>query len=128
MSNIKKVHIIGGGIIGLTTAVHLQQQGFQVHITTSTISPATTSDLAGALFEPIAGTGPPEKIREWSVSAFKKFFSLSEIQEAGVVVTFSREYFSQKVEDPCWKDSVRRFRKLSPSEFPASLEWWYPKD
>eukprot|EP01099_Mayorella_cantabrigiensis_P006076 TRINITY_DN5023_c0_g1_i1.p1 TRINITY_DN5023_c0_g1~~TRINITY_DN5023_c0_g1_i1.p1 ORF type:complete len:357 (-),score=75.35 TRINITY_DN5023_c0_g1_i1:74-1090(-) len=119
--SIKRIHIIGGGIIGLTTAIQLQQQGYQIHITAAAISPSTTSDIAGALFEPIAGTGPAEKIKEWSSSAFQKFYTLSENKETGVVVTFSREYFCRKVEDPCWRDSVRRFRKLSPSEFPNSF-------
>ena len=47
------VAVIGAGVIGLTTARVLQQNGWSVRVYADQFSPDTTSDVAGALWFPV---------------------------------------------------------------------------
>ena len=57
------VLVIGAGVIGLTTAISLQEQGHQVTIRAARI-PGRTSLAAGALWGPYLA-GPPDKVESW---------------------------------------------------------------
>jgi len=47
-----QVAVLGAGVIGLTTAVTLQNAGYQVSIFAEKVSPNTTSDVAGGQWAP----------------------------------------------------------------------------
>ena len=47
-----RVAVLGGGVIGLTTAAVLLERGYVVTLYAKALSPNTTSDLAGAQFAP----------------------------------------------------------------------------
>ena len=51
----RRAAVIGGGIIGLTSARELQRRGFDVTIYAAAISPGTTSDRSLASFTPTSG-------------------------------------------------------------------------
>jgi glycine/D-amino acid oxidase-like deaminating enzyme len=46
--------VIGCGVIGLTTARTLQQRGYRTTIYTQAMPPATTTNMAGGLWEPVS--------------------------------------------------------------------------
>lgn len=46
------VAVLGGGVIGMSTAHVLAERGFSVTLSTKALTPDTTSDLAGAQFAP----------------------------------------------------------------------------
>lgn len=53
MNNNTRVTIVGGGCIGLTTALALLEHGYtRVEIVAEAFSPDTTSDGAGAIWGP----------------------------------------------------------------------------
>lgn len=47
---MKKVAVIGAGVIGLTSAICLQDAGYQVTIITKEMPQDTTSSAAGAVW------------------------------------------------------------------------------
>lgn len=51
-SNAKTVCVIGGGVIGLTSALLLREAGMQVRVVSEHFTPRTTSDIAGAQWAP----------------------------------------------------------------------------
>lgn len=66
MSSVKKIAIIGAGVIGSTTAIRLQEQfGKSISITifSDAFSPHTTGDVSAGLWGPfLLCNTSPEKI------------------------------------------------------------------
>jgi D-amino-acid oxidase len=86
-----KILVVGGGVVGLTTALVLSQEGYQVKIVTEKLAPEITSVVAGALWEwppAVCGNHQDEtsiKIsKEWSLLSYKIFSELSKYKESGV--------------------------------------------
>lgn len=50
--DINEAVVIGGGVIGLTTALVLREQGFSVRVFSERFTPHTTSDVAGGRWAP----------------------------------------------------------------------------
>ncbi len=60
------VAVVGAGVIGLSTAIAVQERLPQVHVTlfSQTFSPGTTSDVAAGLWQPYClGETPVDRIR-----------------------------------------------------------------
>jgi D-amino-acid oxidase len=57
--------VIGCGIIGLSSSLVLKRLGFHVTIWAKDLPPNTTSNKAGAIWEPF-WAAPEEKILKWS--------------------------------------------------------------
>lgn len=66
MSSVKKIAIIGAGVVGAATAIRLQEQfGHSISLTTYTekMSPHTTGDVSAGLWGPfLLSDTPPQKI------------------------------------------------------------------
>ena len=63
----RRAAVIGCGIVGLTSARHLQRRGFDVTIYARSVPPDTTSNLSLASFTPAAGLVSPERrTPEWN--------------------------------------------------------------
>ncbi|PKJ52598.1 FAD-dependent oxidoreductase [Bacillus sp. SN10] len=100
-----KVLVIGGGVIGLTTALILQNEGHQVKIVTEKLAPEVTSVVAGALWEwppAVCGNHQDEasiKVsKEWSLLSYKIFSELSRDKESGVYMRNVTFFFKHLVE------------------------------
>jgi D-amino-acid oxidase len=85
--------VIGGGVSGLTTARCLQESGFGVTVIADRFQSATTSVVAGALWEwPPAVCGFYEQQGEqalaaeqrWCVESYRRFRALARSQTTGV--------------------------------------------
>jgi D-amino-acid oxidase len=59
------VTVVGAGVIGLTTAIALQERGHRVRVVAAARTAETTSAIAGAVWFPYRA-GPPEKVAHWS--------------------------------------------------------------
>jgi D-amino-acid oxidase len=58
--------VVGGGVIGLTTALVLAERGRRVRVWTRDPVERTTSAVAGALWWPYAA-GPADRVRRWAL-------------------------------------------------------------
>ncbi|MGE5186171.1 MAG: FAD-dependent oxidoreductase [Acidobacteriota bacterium] len=60
-----EVTVVGAGVIGLSTALALEERGHRVRIVTAHTGDATTSAVAGAVWFPYRA-GPPGKVAAWA--------------------------------------------------------------
>ncbi|CAN5875468.1 FAD-dependent oxidoreductase [soil metagenome] len=60
-----KVTVVGAGVIGLSTALALEEHDHDVRIVATATGPATTSDVAGAIWFPYR-VGPPDRAALWA--------------------------------------------------------------
>lgn len=58
MSKFKSIHVVGAGIIGLSTGIKLLEEGYSVTQVAQSFSPLTTSDTAPACFHPYINPNP----------------------------------------------------------------------
>ncbi|MCT2593581.1 FAD-binding oxidoreductase [Streptomyces sp. N2-109] len=73
---MREVLIIGGGVIGLTTAVVLAEDGAQVRLWSRDAAADTTSAVAGGLCWPYR-IEPAEQAVDWSLRSFAAFAALA---------------------------------------------------
>src|SRR6516165_9901514 len=103
-----RVLVIGAGVSGLTTALCLRRQGFDVTLTSDRFAPRVTSVVAGALWEwPPAVCGHQHdpvslaRYKHWCQSSYATFAGLAGDPESGVFLRPVTFYFKQLVvEDP----------------------------
>src|SRR6266508_991890 len=81
-----EVLVIGAGVIGLTTAICLAEDGLRVLIRSAGPPATTTSTAAGALIEP-AFVEPADRVTAWSETTVAAFTALAGDPTAGVRVT-----------------------------------------
>jgi len=60
-----EITVVGAGVIGLTTALALEEQGHTVRVVATATGAATTSAVAGAVWFPYRA-GPPAKVASWA--------------------------------------------------------------
>lgn len=121
--NRRKICVIGAGVIGLSSAVRIQDRIPDIDITiiADTFSPYTISDGSAGFWEPhLVNPDQIEELRKWGQETFDYLLGLVQSQEAGKLgaqlvsgYDFSIENHDQ---DPYWKDQVIAYRRLDQKE------------
>ncbi|PZR56766.1 MAG: amino acid oxidase [Candidatus Meridianibacter frigidus] len=100
-----RVLVIGAGVIGLTTALSLRQEGFEVVVIADNFAP-TTSVAAGALWEwppSVCGSHYDEALlnrsQAWCAPSYRKFSELAQGTNTGVFLRPATFYFRIPVRD-----------------------------
>jgi len=126
-----EIIVIGGGVIGLTTALTLQQAGHRVNVWARDLSPDTTSDVAAALWYPYL-VEPADKVAVWGQIAYEHFREDVAYPERGVRWREGvLELTPQSLRDdqlPAWGADVDHFRRAHPDELPAGYADGYAFD
>ena len=78
------VLVIGSGVMGLTSAIRLQESGFTVRIVTRDLPPHTTSDAAAAYWFPEGE--PYDRVQIWGRDTYYALQKMTQIPEAGVSI------------------------------------------
>lgn len=101
----KSVIIIGAGVIGLTTALQLIKNNYQVILLAKEFEPNLTSNVAGALWEwPPAVCGyhsdqiSLERSKVWCMISYHKFYELAKQDSTGVHIRDAFFFFRQDIE------------------------------
>ncbi|MFH8478630.1 FAD-dependent oxidoreductase [Streptomyces sp. NPDC018055] len=75
-TDVADVIVVGGGVIGLTTAVTLAERGLRVRVWSRDPAGATTSAVAGALWWPYR-IEPAERVGAWSLETLAVYEELA---------------------------------------------------
>ncbi len=111
------VTVVGGGVIGLTSALGLARAGHTVRCVRDEPVTATTSAVAGGLWFPYH-VAPRDRVLEWGRVALDRFTALADEPGAGVAV---REgvVVERGAADRWWTASVPGWREATSRELPA---------
>ncbi|WNF30618.1 FAD-dependent oxidoreductase [Streptomyces sp. C11-1] len=102
MTTVTDAIVVGGGVVGLTTAVTLAERGLRVRLWSRDPAGATTSAVAGALWWPYR-IEPAERVGGWSLETLAVYEELAAVPE---------------------ETGVRRMRGLHSGERFAALGTW----
>lgn len=115
-----EVAVIGAGVIGLTVAVHLAEQGIAVLVLADQI-PGGTSLAAGALWGPYL-VEPKDRVRKWAARSLTVFDGLAAAGAPGVRLVFGVEASRDAaVPTPDFADLLADIRTIDPSGLPAGF-------
>ncbi|KAM8952611.1 D-aspartate oxidase [Pelodytes ibericus] len=119
-----RVAVIGGGLVGLSTAVCISESLPQCSVTviSETFSPNTTSDVAaGCLIPHIYPDTPLQQQKHWFQDTFDYLFKIAnsaETAEAGICLLSGWQVYKNppKETHPFWWDIVLGFRLMTETE------------
>jgi D-amino-acid oxidase len=111
------VVVVGCGVVGLTSAIRLQEDGYSVRIVARDLPPWTTSNKAAAIWEPYLAE-PKKKVEEWAAATYTKYAGEYENQSSGISEVELIEVGKKPLVKPPWIRSEYKFRSLSKSELP----------
>ncbi len=107
-----QVTVVGAGVIGLSTALALEEHGHEVHLVAAARGEATTSAVAGAVWFPYRA-GPPEKVAIWAARTRTWLEALATTPEAGIDVLTGYE-ITHDATYPWWASAVGVERVPAP--------------
>jgi D-amino-acid oxidase len=109
--------VVGGGVIGLTTAIRLLEAGWRVDVVTADPVEGTTSYLAAAVWFP-THAGPPGRVRAWSARTYQVLHAQALDAVPGVVLRESLTLAREPMGEPDWAAAVGVVRPAEAAELP----------
>jgi D-amino-acid oxidase len=115
-----RVIVVGAGVIGLTCAVRLLEQGHRVDVLARDLPLETTSAVAAALWYPYRAY-PFERVTAWSARSYDVFAGLADEPDSGVGLREGVELLGVDAGDPWWAPAVPSVRRTTdvPSSYAA---------
>lgn len=115
--SMARVTVVGGGVVGLTSALELARAGHEVHCVRDQPVTDTVSAVAGGLWFPYH-VEPRERVIGWGAVAFARFEALASDPASGVAL---REglVVERGPADRWWTQSLPSWRDASEQELPA---------
>lgn len=106
-----RVVVLGAGVIGLTSALTLEEAGHDVHVIAAAKGVSTTSAAAGAIWYPFK-VGPPEKAALWAGATLRWLTRLAkQTPEAGVDI-LERTELAADDRTPWWAPATPGLRRV----------------
>jgi D-amino-acid oxidase len=114
------VTVVGAGVIGLVTALALEQDGHRVRIVAMASGAKTTSDIAGAVWFPYR-VGPPDRVALWAAQTRTWLEQYADDPATGVDVLTGYEITNELGEEsgtlpprPWWAAHIEVTRAPAP--------------
>lgn len=106
-----RVVVVGAGVIGLNSALALEEAGHDVQVIAAAKGNSTTSAAAGAIWYPFK-VGPPDKVSKWAGATLRWLIHLaSKHPESGVDV-LERTELSDSETKPWWAEATPGLRRI----------------
>ncbi|PKW27364.1 NAD(P)/FAD-dependent oxidoreductase [Phycicoccus duodecadis] len=111
-----RVTVVGGGVVGLTSALRLAESGHRVRCVRDIPAPATVSAVAGGLWFPYH-VQPRDRVVGWGLTSLHRFQALADDPATGVAV---REglLVERAGPDRWWVEGVEGWREATADELP----------
>ena len=101
---MRRVIVVGAGVVGLSCAVRLLEAGHRVDVVARDLPLETTSSVAAAVWSPYSQ--PQEHVVRWARAAYDAFAALCDDESAGVVMRTGTELFRHDGGDLWWRDAL----------------------
>ncbi|WP_405165800.1 FAD-binding oxidoreductase [Nocardia sp. NBC_01499] len=111
------VLVLGAGVIGLTTAVCLAEEGHRVRVWAERLPGRTTSAVASGLW----GPGATPRDSAWSRVTFAEFSRLADDPASGLHFERGLQVSSVWSEIPSWIDDLVDVEVCAPDELPDGM-------
>ena len=108
------VLVLGAGVIGLTTAVCLAEDGLAVTIRTSRLPAQTTSAVAGAIWGPHL-VEDSDRVRRWCAESLDVLASLAGQPAAGIELVSGTEAARSPAARPGWAAPLAALGEIRPA-------------
>jgi D-amino-acid oxidase len=121
-----QITVVGAGVIGLTTALTLEERGHEVRVVATGTDEATTSAVAGACWFPYKA-GPPERVVAWAGDTLTWLETFTKDRAAGIDAIIGYEITDEPGADPprpWWAANIDVSREAAPV-VGAPLGWRY---
>lgn len=112
------VVVLGAGVIGLTTAITLAEQGRRVLVRTAEPPGATTSAAAGALWGPWQAK-PHNRVLAWAGHTLDVLTALAGEPGTGVRMACGNDISTRHHQPADWFDLLLDVRPCAPDELPS---------
>jgi D-amino-acid oxidase len=109
------VIVVGAGVIGLSSAVRLLEDGHRVDVLARDLPLETTSAAAAAIWYPYRAF-PFEQVTAWSALSYKEFETLADVADTGVQMLDGTEFHREKSADPWWMGAVPALTRVRVGE------------
>ena len=116
--------MVGAGVIGLTCAVRLLEQGHRVDVLARDLPLETTSAVAAALWYPYRAY-PFEQVTAWSKVTFEVLARLAGDDETGVRMRSGTELHRARTADPWWVSAVPGLTRVTTMPAPYVDAWTF---
>lgn len=111
-----RIIVVGAGVIGLTCAVRLLEDGHRVDVLARDLPLETTSVVAAALWYPYRAL-PQERVTARAATSYRRFAELADHApgaEVGVRMLSGTEQLRAPAADPWWRDAVPELERVTP--------------
>ena len=115
---MRRVIVVGAGVIGLSCAVRLLEAGHRVDVVGRDLPLETTSSVAAAVWSPYSQ--PQEHVVRWARAAYDAFAALCDDESAGVVMRTGTELFREPTGRPVVARRPAAGRRSRPRDQPAA--------
>jgi D-amino-acid oxidase len=102
---MRRVIVVGAGVVGLSCAVRLLEAGHRVDVVARDLPLETTSAVAAALWYPYRAL-PQDRVTAWSKASYDAFASLAGDDRTGVRMLTGTEVLREHHADPWWRGAV----------------------
>jgi D-amino-acid oxidase len=119
-----RVIVVGAGVVGLSCAVRLLEQGHRVDVLARDLPLETTSSVAAAIWYPYLAY-PIERVTAWSRTSYREFESLAGVEDTGVVMREGTELHRSRRDDPWWMSAVPALTRVSAMPAPYVDGWTF---
>lgn len=116
--------VVGAGVVGLSCAVRLLEDGHQVDVLARDLPLETTSAVAAAIWYPYRAY-PFDKVTAWSASSYREFETLAKLDDTGVFMREGTELLRTKTADPWWHSAVPTLTRVSAMPPPYVDAWTF---
>jgi D-amino-acid oxidase len=99
------VLVVGAGVVGLTCAVRLLEDGHRVDVVARDLPRETTSAVAAAIWYPYRAL-PQDRVTAWSATSLVELERLSHLPRTGVEMVPGTQVLREPAGEPWWAAAV----------------------